>query len=143
MCVACGCHRNFHQRVILAAKDEDDEALRDEEKQAQAHLNSIYNIERVAHDLMAAANHVIPFSQDEQCHHKLGRVRDLSVKERNTIAKISIENLDHIAKVASSSCLVLVQFVSHVRPSPPDQAWGMPTPKMGHSGFLGGSTGID
>lgn len=103
MCVACGCHRNFHQRVILAAKDEDDEALRDEEKQAQAHLNSIYNIERVAHELMAAANRVIPFSQDEQCHHKLGRVRDLSIKERNTIAKISIENLDHIAKVASLS----------------------------------------
>ena len=33
-------------------------------------------------------------------------------------------------------------WIAILRVSPPDRAWGMPTPKLGHPGFSGGGTDI-
>lgn len=109
-CAACGCHRNFHRRVLPGEEERDPQKEREEG--AGNYLTSICNIERVAHELMAAANRVIPLSQDPLCYRK-GRARDLSIKERNTMAKISIENLDHIAKVVSHPSSLGVSCLQH------------------------------
>lgn len=63
------------------------------------------NIDRVAHELMAVANEALALAQDSICH---GEGRGLpengvySVEEHTIIAKISLENLDHITKVVKS-----------------------------------------
>jgi hypothetical protein len=126
-CAACGCHRNFHRRVQLAwdrhdqgGKDdhEDMEQQQLHEKEGAGeneHVTSICKIERVAHELMAAASRTIHLlSQELPClshrhqnHHAAGRVEDLFIREHNVMAKISVENLDHIAKVCDDSIFII------------------------------------
>lgn len=56
---------------------------------------SLSSIEAVALNLMEAASRALPLlAVDPRM-----RAGDLSYKERNTLLRISVENLDHIAKV--------------------------------------------
>lgn len=56
---------------------------------------SLSSIEAVALNLMEAASRALPLlAVDPRI-----RAGDLSHKERNTLLRISVENLDHIAKV--------------------------------------------
>jgi len=47
---------------------------------------------------MAAAKGAIALAQESLCYNE-GRGREFSIEEQHIIAKISLENLDHIAKV--------------------------------------------
>jgi hypothetical protein len=91
---------------MLSGEEEDEREEKREKEEGGGinyHHSSLCSIEHVAHELMAAASRAIPsLSQDFQLGHPKGHlnyVRDLSLKERKTMAKIFIENLDHIAKV--------------------------------------------
>ena len=98
-CAACGCHRNFHQHIL--GEDQQEELLKAKNKKEEGGNNystPTCDIDRVAHELIAAAKGAIALAQDSLCFNE-GRIQELSVEEQSIIAKISLENLDHITKV--------------------------------------------
>ncbi|XP_024388356.1 uncharacterized protein [Physcomitrium patens] len=131
-CPPCGCHRNFHQRVVDACEEGEEEELTVKAKREKLNSGNYFssfvdhcNIDRVAHELMAVANEALALAQDSICH---GEGRGLpengvySVEEHTIIAKISLENLDHITKVISSTteCLTLLRKRKSVNPRDKD-----------------------
>ena len=81
------------EQLLMKVKNE-------KEEEGGNYFTSICNIDQVAHELIAAANGAIALAQDSLCSSE-GKTQELSVEEQNIIAKISLENLDHIAKVVS------------------------------------------
>ncbi|KAG0623354.1 hypothetical protein M758_3G167800 [Ceratodon purpureus] len=113
ICAACGCHRNFHQRILIFEGEEQQELVKaknEKEEGGDNYFTPICDIDRVAHELISAANGAIALAQDSLCYNE-GRNQDLSIEEQNIIAKISLENLDHITKVINSTteCLILLR----------------------------------
>ena len=109
ICAACGCHRNFHQRIVLFEGEEQQELIKaksEKEEGGGNYFASICDIDRVAHELIAAANGAIALAQDSLCYSE-GRTEEISIEDQNIIAKISLENLDHIAKVVFYLCVFL------------------------------------
>ena len=107
ICAACGCHRNFHQRILIFEGEEQQELVKaknEKEEGGDNYFTPICDIDRVAHELISAANGAIALAQDSLCYNE-GRNQDLSIEEQNIIAKISLENLDHITKVVFYLCI--------------------------------------
>lgn len=86
---------------MLFEEEEQQEVIKargEKEEGGGNNFTSICDINRVARELIVAANGAIALAQDSLCYNER-RSQELSIEEQNIIAKISLENLDHIAKV--------------------------------------------
>ncbi|KAJ7299750.1 hypothetical protein O6H91_16G033300 [Diphasiastrum complanatum] len=107
-CAACSCHRNFHRR-LFEGHSEAEYLVKRQEATESEDSNLLLTVKRVANDVKAAINQVLPLlAVDLQ---KKGKERELFPSERITIIKKCIEVLEHNAKLmlATTECLSFLQ----------------------------------
>lgn len=110
LCAACGCHRNFHQCMVLC-DGEDQELIktkRDKENESGNYYTTNCDIDRIANELIATSNGAIALAQ-QSLYYNEGRAPEFWTEEQNIVAKISLENLHHITKVVYISHLCLLR----------------------------------